>query len=363
MCGIFALLNRQITEQAKNAFMLGKKRGPEISTINQYNNNIVLGFHRLAINGLNVESNQPLIHNDIKLICNGEIYNFKELCITHNIKLQTESDCEVIIHLYEKYGMDFTIKNLDGVFAFILIDSRDVNKEKVFVARDPFGVRPLYMFNTNDKANNIPIYGFASEMKILTDFSFEYLSINITAFSPSSYSIFETNSSNILEYKRNVIYYIFPSKEISIENIDTEIYNNFSKAIKKRVIGTTDRPIACLLSGGLDSSIVCALVSKYYIGTLETYSIGLADSEDLKFSKKVADHLNTKHTQIIMTEDEFFNAIPEVIKDIESYDTTTIRASVGNYLIGKYIAAHSEAKVIFNGDGSDELMGWLYVFS
>jgi asparagine synthase (glutamine-hydrolysing) len=132
-------------------------------------------------------------------------------------------------------------------------------------------------------------------------------------------------------------------------------------AVKKRVCGTTERPIACLLSGGLDSSLITALVNKYYTGKLETYSIGMSGSEDLKYAECVAKHLGTKHTSIVLTEDDFFNAIPEVITAIESYDTTTVRASVGNYLIGKYIAKHSNAKVIFNGDGSDELTGgYLY---
>jgi len=132
---------------------------------------------------------------------------------------------------------------------------------------------------------------------------------------------------------------------------------------------TTDRPIACLLSGGLDSSLITALVNdehKRRFGPetkLETYSIGLPDSEDIKFARIVADYLGTKHTEIIVTEDEMFNIIPEVIHAIESYDTTTVRASIGNYLLGKYIRLNSDAKVIFNGDGSDELCGgYLYMY-
>jgi asparagine synthase (glutamine-hydrolysing) len=130
-----------------------------------------------------------------------------------------------------------------------------------------------------------------------------------------------------------------------------------NEAVKKRVVGTSDRPIACLLSGGLDSSLTTALVKKYYSGELETYSIGMEGSEDLRNARIVAKHLGTKHTEIIMKPEEFFAAIPNVIRDIESYDTTSVRASVGNYLIGKYIAEHSKAKVILNGDGSDELTG------
>jgi asparagine synthase (glutamine-hydrolysing) len=139
------------------------------------------------------------------------------------------------------------------------------------------------------------------------------------------------------------------------------IYAGLAAAVKKRVVGTSDRKIACLLSGGLDSSLIAAFVHKYYEGELETYSIGMPGSEDIKYAEIVASYLGTKHTSIIVSEADFFDAIPEVIRTIESYDTTSVRASVGNYLLGKYIAANSEAKVIFNGDGSDELAGgYLY---
>jgi asparagine synthase (glutamine-hydrolysing) len=137
------------------------------------------------------------------------------------------------------------------------------------------------------------------------------------------------------------------------------------RAVEKRVL-VTDRPIACLLSGGLDSSLITALVNEYHHNIsdepLETYSIGLEGSEDLRCAKIVADYLGTKHTEIVLTEQEFLDAIPQVIYAIESYDTTTVRASIGNWLLGKYISEHSDAKVIFNGDGSDELAGgYLYM--
>jgi asparagine synthase (glutamine-hydrolysing) len=142
------------------------------------------------------------------------------------------------------------------------------------------------------------------------------------------------------------------------------VHGALSEAVRKRVEDTTDRPIACLLSGGLDSSLIAALVSKYYNKQLETYSIGMPGGEDLKYARIVAEHIGSKHTEIILTEDEFFGAIPEVIEAIESYDTTSVRASVGNYLVSKYISQNSKAKVIFNGDGSDELTGgYLYFHS
>ena len=161
---------------------------------------------------------------------------------------------------------------------------------------------------------------------------------------------------------------ITPSLNYNIKtevDATTIIKNSLMAAVKKRFL-TTDRPIACLLSGGLDSSLITALVHKLTIAEdktkrLETYSIGLNGSEDLKYARKVADFLGTNHTEIICTEEEFLEAIPDVIYNIESYDTTTVRASVGNFLVAKYISEHSEAKVIFNGDGSDEVCGgYLY---
>ena len=144
-------------------------------------------------------------------------------------------------------------------------------------------------------------------------------------------------------------------------NVQRMLCLQLNNAVKKRVVGTCERPIACLLSGGLDSSLITALVNKYYDGVLETYSIGMPGSEDLKRAKIVANYLKTKHTEITLSKEEFFKAIPDTIQAIESYDTTTVRASIGNYLIGKYISEHSDAKVIFNGDGSDELTGgYLY---
>lgn len=136
-------------------------------------------------------------------------------------------------------------------------------------------------------------------------------------------------------------------------------------AVKKRLL--SDRPIACLLSGGLDSSLITSIVVNLLKdktkNKLETFSIGLPGSTDLVYAKKVANYLGTKHTEILLTEDDFFNAIPEVIEKIESYDTTTLRASVGNYLVSRYISQNSKAKVIFNGDGSDELTGGYLYFN
>lgn len=364
MCGIFGLLNNINGYISKDDVLFmsnhGQSRGPECSTVyNNDNENVVLGFHRLAINGLDNGSNQPLEFNKCQLICNGEIYNYKELYEKLGITSQSNSDCEIILHLYYKFGIEIALQMLDGVFAFILFDETN---GKIFVGRDPYGVRPLFM--CNDTTNNI--FGFSSELKQLHPMNIIFDNVKFTQVEPGSYKEFELVDDKFY-LKDTKKYSTFGFDKMKLYSPDNwNIYfeiiqDKFENAVKKRV-ENTERPIACLLSGGLDSSLVTSIVKKHYTGQLETYSIGLEGAEDLKFAKQVADYLQTKHTEVIVSEDDFFNAIPEVIKKIESYDTTTVRASVGNYLIGKYISEHSEAKVIFNGDGSDELMGgYLYM--
>jgi asparagine synthase (glutamine-hydrolysing) len=374
MCGIFTLLNsnyetdKQIDHEViVSQFMKGNKRGPEYSKVETNYLQMILGFHRLAINGLNSVSNQPIVFKDVVLICNGEIYNYKKLYNQMVFTPITDSDCEVIIHLYIKYGIEQTLIMLDGVYSFVMYD---IVQNKLFVARDPLGVRPLYkLYNKN---NNL--YGFASELKCLEFFyNLNNNDYFIEQFEPGTYSAFQNNINKWEQIIFNKIYFIptfsytmyaYKSNEIK-KMLLSNISNYLNGAIIKRC-NTTERPLACLLSGGLDSSLIAALVSNYFKGTssrqIETYSIGLKGSEDIKYAKIVADYIGSKHTEIIVTETEMFNAIPEVIKAIESYDTTTVRASIGNYLIGKYIASNSEAKVIFNGDGSDELFGgYLYM--
>jgi asparagine synthase (glutamine-hydrolysing) len=407
MCGIFSLLNNAEQIPLKfieEQFKKGKGRGPESSILKTVMVSALFGFHRLAINGLNQESNQPIIIGDIGIICNGEIYNYKELYKIMNVKPKTDSDCEVIIHMYKKYGIEQTLSMLDGVFAFILIDYRLSNTEsKIFVARDPYGVRPLnflrpcILYNENDRVDP-DRYAFASELKMLTNLSsalnienqkkynsdtfrrihknYGLKKYSVFQFLPGTYMGFEL-STKVCSYWEPIIagvrYHklgLSPTMFIdnSTQNME-HIYRNINtlltNAVEKRCF-TTERPIACLLSGGLDSSLITALVNDYHVKyglpRIETYSIGLEGSVDLEHARIVADYLGTKHTEIILTEQDFLDAIPQVIYAIESFDTTTVRASIGNWLLGKYISENSDAKVIFNGDGSDELAGgYLYM--
>ena len=384
MCGVFAILN-QISnkklvsyENINNEFMKGSSRGPEFSTLENVSIDLKFGFHRLAINGLDKKSNQPIFFNNISLICNGEIYNYKEIYKDLKITPTTKSDCEVIIHCYLKFGIEYTLQILDGVFSFVLLDNNPENT-KIFVARDPYGVRPLYVFENKNKQD---VICFASEMKMLYNFIDIFnddkndKSYTINHFKPGTYSVLYYPNKILAKWLydiKNKVYFkqafstisVFSKQNVS--NIFKDINSYFKDAVYKRC-STTDRPVACLLSGGLDSSLVCALVCKYFRNIdsskiIETFSIGIKGSEDLKYAKKVSTFLNTQHTSIELTEEDFFAAIPEVIYAIESYDTTTVRASIGNYLVSKYIKDTSAAKVIFNGDGSDELFGGYLYFN
>ena len=389
MCGILALLNwKGMINDSTVERMLeaGKDRGPENTSNFTNADNIYMGFHRLAINGLNSLSNQPLNIDNIVLICNGEIYNYMNLYKLLNISPHTGSDCEIIIHLYKRYGIEETLKLIDGVFAFVLYDFSSIEREPiVYVARDPFGVRPLYMIRdcnidlgiTESVLKNYDrstsglqrIYGFASELKSLIPINTIHLNNNLEylQFLPGTYSKFTKSYMVNSLWKKEIEnrkYFTLPINNLLNEN-KTVYYENIAKyldeAVKKRVVGTSDREIGCLLSGGLDSSLITALVVKHSLRKVKTFSIGMKGSKDLEYARLVANYLKTDHKEIILEVKDFLEAIPEVIEKIESYDTTTVRASVGNYLVGKYIKEFTDVKVVFNGDGSDELTGgYLY---
>lgn len=368
MCGIFTIIRNWDSSIHFDAdrslinrgFNKGQSRGPEHSVLSIINDNLIFGFHRLAINGLNSISNQPLINNGISLICNGEIYNYKEIYSQLNVTPKTDSDCEAIIHMYLKYGIEYTLQNLDGVFSFVLYDS---NNKCGYIARDPYGVRPLY-YGIQDGyfvcasllkqvAAIVPI---CSNFDAGTFTSFNINDDGTVNMNECNHRYSTFNYSNVVVQKPHNI---FNSSEMLYYY--SRIYNDLLNAVKKRVI-TMDTNLACLLSGGLDSSLISAMVSKFVPrGQLQTYSIGMYGGSDLKYAREVSNHIHSNHTDVILTENDFFAAIPEVIYNIESYDTTTVRASVGNYLVAKYISENSDAKVIFNGDGSDEVAGgYLY---
>ena len=407
MSGIFTLLNNNNTFTpifVDNQFQKGKKHGHQYSKLSQTGVKVMMGIHQQHINNNDSQINQPIVDGDIMLLCDGEIYNYKDLYRFMNIQPKTTDCNEIIIHLYKKYGIEHTLQMLDGVFSFILLDnSIHSDNFKMFIARDPYGVKPLYILNPT-KNNSIDekeqIICFSSDMKMLYGFynvlmdnpnekkrknknktlalnEKQESKYNIKQFIPGTYSYLTLSSKvfaswniekEFVKYHTNgfnsIMYYSSPQYH------DNEIVLNIQRylirAIEKRC-SIADAPMACLLSGGLDSSIIAGLVRQYHVShdlpQLETYSIGMEGCDDLKYAKLVADHLGTKHTEIVIKEEDLLNIIPEVIECIETYDISTVRSSLPNYILGKYIRENSNAKIIFNGDGADELFGgYLYMY-
>ena len=337
MCGIFfykgiGIYNTEYNAKLRKKMDLIKHRGPD-RTSHFSVNDMLFGFHRLCIVGIDAKSDQPMRMDGVVLICNGEIYNYKELVKKYGFNYKTNSDCEVIIHMYNKFGICKTVTELDGVFSFVLFDSRD---GEIWAARDMLGIRPLFI---GKYAHEICI---ASELKAIPD---DF--VDVEQFAPGN--LYDIKNNRFLEwYTHN--YYTEYLNETVVKNTIRAL---FLSSVKKRLL--SDRPIGCLLSGGLDSTLVASILRKH--GELNTYAIGLEGSEDLKYARMAAKYLGTNHAEIVVTEQEFLEAIPETIRMIESYDTTTVRASVGNFLISKYIKSHSEDTVIFCGDVSDEIFG------
>jgi len=346
MCGIFCHISNSSSIDPKQNFKRIQKRGPDYSILQDINN-ITLGFHRLAINDLSDEGNQPFSDNNIYLICNGEIYNHKILKEKYNIQTNSDSDCEVVLYMYQKLGFEKTCNELDGVFSLIIYDS---NINKIFISRDPYGVRPLFIgYNEH---NDIFL---SSELKSIHD-----LTIYTKQFNPGYYLEYDLiNKTSIHKNYYDYDFKIDYSQDnlFILEGIRSRLIN----AVQKRLL--SDRPIGALLSGGLDSSLICGIISKYFKDTknpLNTFAIGIKGATDLEYSTKVAKYIGSNHHQVECKEEDFINAIPHVIKTIESYDVTTIRASVGNFLIAKYIKENTDITVVFNGDGSDEVLGGYY---
>ena len=355
MCGIFAYLSKLGLTKKQIAWLsecadLSRHRGPDKTLYSVVESNLFYGFHRLRINDLSMAGDQPMRlrqYDNLWLICNGEIYNAFDVAREEGFEMESGSDCEIIIHLYEKYGIDKTIRMLDGVFAFCLYDA---SSELLFVGRDPIGVRALYYGET--MGGDI---AFASEMK-----SIQPLVRECQQFPPGTYSVYDMESASFIQ---NVRYYTYDYAGYVTddwEELKNNIRTKFYRAVEKRLM--SDRPVGALLSGGFDSSIVCAVLVKVFgITNLQTFSVGLEGSPDLRYAREVAKYLGTEHHEVTLKEKDMLNEIPDDIYQIETFDTTTIRASTPMYMLSKYIKENTDVTVIFSGEGSDEASGsYLY---
>lgn len=300
------------------------------------------GFNRLAIMDLSPKGMQPFMYDDCILVCNGEIYNYPMLKKKlNNYSFKSQSDCEVLIPLYKKYGIEIMTKYLDGEFAFVLYD----NQTKVtMAARDPMGIRPMF-YGYSKKEHKIC---FASCAKALI-----HLCDDIMPFPPGHYYL----DGQFICY--NDLGDVKSFHDDDLETIAFKLRTKLEKAVEKRL--QSDAPVGFLLSGGLDSSLVCAIASRLNDKPIRTFAIGMnKDPIDLKYAKEVADYLGTDHTEVIMSKDDILLSLRKVIYELETWDITTIRASLGMYLLCQYIHENTDLKVILTGEVSDEIFGYKY---
>ncbi len=365
-------------------FMSMKNRGPDRSKFLEFDDFIqyFLGFHRLAIMDLSTNGDQPfrleIGDRTIYCLCNGELYNYKELIQKYDLKTTSNCDCEIIPLIYKEHGFSQLMQDIKtGEFSCVLIDvNHRSNTMSIHIGRDPCGVRPLFI---GQDQNGI---GFSSELKGLIGI---VESDKIEQFPPGHYmSILISQglevTSSLTQYhkfRQEPLFAPFGKYPIISPYPDTVLFQssyvdavckNIRERLTEAVIAMmdSDRPLGALLSGGLDSSIIVAIASKYLHnkgkGTkLRTFSIGMPGATDEQFAKSVASFCDTDHTHIELRTDEFLDVIPEVILAAETYDITTVRATAGQLLAARKVSQMSDIKVLLIGDGSDELTsGYLY---
>ncbi len=359
MCSIFSYCGKGETEkEIKAALLETESRGPDDTRLINTGNGW-MGFNRLAIMGLTEEGMQPFLYGnktslklteegavpegtETVLICNGEIYGFrpvKKELEAEGYTFKSDSDCEILPALYEKYGTEM-FKDLDAEFALVLYD---VNNKSYIAARDPIGIRPLYYGVTKDGT-----YVFASEPKNLTG-----LVKGIKPFPPGHFF----KDGRFTKYRD--LSERHPYRKDSEKEITGKIRELLIKGVEKRL--DSDTPVGFLLSGGLDSSLVCGIAADLLDHPLSTWSIGMdIDAIDLKYAREVADFIHSDHHEVIISKDDVINALEPVIKLLGTWDITTIRASIGMYLVCKAIHEQSDLKVILTGEISDEIFGYKY---
>ena len=343
MCTIMGLSKCHIAmEEFEAAFAKTTSRGPDMQKIITVADS-VLGFQRLSIMGLSEAGMQPFELNGNYVVCNGELYGFrpeKEALIEKGYTFVSESDCEIILPMYEQYGVEMFAK-LDAEFAMIIYDKE---LDDFVAARDPIGIRPL--FYAYDKEGAIM---FASEAKDLVP-----LADKIYPFPPGHY------------YKEGkfICYMDIAARQAyaadDVEMACKKIRKLLVAGVEKRL--DADAPVGFLLSGGLDSSLVCAISQRILGKPIRTFAIGMnEDAIDLKYAKEVADYLGSDHHEIIINKDIVIESLEEVVAALGTYDITTIRASMGMYLICKGIKKQfPDVRVLLTGEISDEIFGYKY---
>ena len=341
MCSVMGYCGSSATlDLFKKGFERTVSRGPDDSRIIDTGNGLI-GFHRLAIMGLTETGMQPFELDGSYVVCNGEIYGFdaikKELSAKYTFK--SDSDCEILLPMYKEYGTDM-FGRLDAEYALIIYDAKT---GEFLAARDPIGIRPLYYGYDKDG-----VIVFASEAKNLID-----ICDKVMPFPPGHYY----KDGKFVCYRD-----MTAVKEVCYDDLETicdKIHTKLVAGIEKRLVA--DAKVGYLLSGGLDSSLVCAVAARKSDKPIRTFAIGMSeDAIDLKYAKQVADYIGSDHTEVIITKDDVLEALDDVIHLLGTYDITTIRASMGMYLLCKYIHENTDIRVLLTGEISDELFGYKY---
>ena len=346
MCSIFGVTGKKFpADLLRTCFNRTISRGPDMSRFEPYGPEDdprgYLGFHRLAIMGLNERGMQPFRLGDDMVVCNGELYGFRPLRerLMETYPIQGESDCEILLPLYHEYGVEM-FKTLDAEFALILYDSQ---KDQLIAARDPIGIRPLYYGRFAGGE-----WAFASEPKNLVGLCDEIL-----PFPPGHYWM----GGEFIRYADPAYVGYFTMK--TEEEVCPKLRRLLIDGVEKRL--DADAPVGFLLSGGLDSSLVCAIARKTLGKPIRTFAIGMdVDAIDLKYARMVADYIGSDHTEVIISEKDVLEALPTVVELLGTWDITTIRASIGMYLVCKWIHENTDVRVLLTGEISDELFGYKY---
>lgn len=325
MCGIIAYYKIEPPKDPKYL----THRGPDEQVTKKFGK-CTMAFSRLSINDVSTNGSQPFLNDGKMLVCNGEIYNYQEF---EEGDEKSKSDCEPLIPLIERLGMHNACNIIRGVFAIIWTDG-----VRVMAARDPIGVRPLFYYK-NKEGGMI----FSSEVKGLGN-------VKAEIFPPGHF--YDSYSD------RFVCYYPTYWSHTFYAGNPTELKYTLVEAVQRRITNT-DRSIGFFLSGGLDSSLVVAIAKRLLPPgtTLKTFSIGRPDSPDVLAARKAAEYLKTEHHEVEFDFEEGINSLSDVIHSLESYDTTTIRASIPMWLLSQWIQKNTDCRVLLSGEGSDELLG------
>ena len=352
MCGILAILfqdNKLSEYDLQLCLQKIEPRGPDATRSVCYKIadglTLFMGFTRLSIMGLQ-DGMQPFTTSRTTLVCNGEIYNYKNLATNNEIQLATSSDCEVLVPLYEKYGMRDVVKMLDAEFATICWDTQT---QTLTAARDRYGVRPLYYGASNG------VMAFASELSALS-------AICNHCHQVDPYEMYAIDAWCMQLRVENIDYVTHWPVNSDIVYMPTEMLqingrNILENAVRKRL--QSHREIGFLLSGGLDSSLIVAIAARI-LGpeNVTCFTIGASASPDVLAAREVTEFLKiTKHHVVDFTLSQAFECLPQVVEHVATFDVTTIRASVPQYLLAQYISENTNVKVVLSGEGSDEIHG------